>query len=133
MSPVDLIVSRLDRCIPSGKNRYIACCPAHADKSPSLSIAEAQDGRALIHCHAGCSALDIVESLGLELADLYPPDMPDYNINQPPVIRRKKASATVDEWILELAQESRRKGQKLSQQDLHRERQAFMRVHGGGR
>ncbi len=31
----------------------MACCPAHDDRRPSLSIAE-RDGKVLAHCHAGC-------------------------------------------------------------------------------
>ena len=32
-----------------------ACCPAHDDKSPSLSISLGRDGRTLVKCHCGCS------------------------------------------------------------------------------
>lgn len=49
-----------------------ACCPAHDDKSPSLSIKETTDGTVLIKCWAGCSAGEIVASVGLELSDLFP-------------------------------------------------------------
>ncbi len=45
-------------------------CPAHDDKLPSLSVAEGDDGRALVMCHAGCSAEAIVKSVGLTLRDL---------------------------------------------------------------
>ncbi len=41
---------------------WIAGCPAHEDRSPSLSIAE-RDGRVLIHCHAGCSQSDVIAAL----------------------------------------------------------------------
>lgn len=34
---------------------WVARCPAHGDRSSSLSTAEGQDGRILLHCHAGCS------------------------------------------------------------------------------
>ena len=40
----------------------MARCPAHADRIPSLAIAE-QDGRALIHCHAGCDQKSVVSAL----------------------------------------------------------------------
>ena len=31
---------------------WSACCPAHDDRNPSLSIREGSDGKVLIHCHA---------------------------------------------------------------------------------
>ena len=34
---------------------WMARCPAHDDHTPSLSIAEAADGKVLVHCHAGCA------------------------------------------------------------------------------
>jgi hypothetical protein len=37
----------------------MACCPAHDDRNPSLSVRRAPDGRVLVHCFAGCS-LDAV-------------------------------------------------------------------------
>src|SRR5580658_345522 len=47
-------------------------CPAHDDSSPSLSINLAGDGRLLLHCFAGCRVEDIVETLGLQMRDLFP-------------------------------------------------------------
>jgi hypothetical protein len=39
-----------------------ACCPAHEDRSPSLSICE-RDGRLLWRCHAGCDQGAVLEAL----------------------------------------------------------------------
>jgi putative DNA primase/helicase len=39
---------------PSGRG-WVARCPAHVDRTPSLSIREADDGRLLLHCFAGCA------------------------------------------------------------------------------
>lgn len=50
---------------------WVACCPAHHDDRPSLSIAKGRDGRALLKCHAGCEAPAIVEALRLEMRDLF--------------------------------------------------------------
>ena len=54
-----------------GSGKWKAHCPTHVDSNPSLSISEGSDGRSLIRCHAGCSAEDIVSSLGLEISDLF--------------------------------------------------------------
>ena len=35
-------------------NGWSACCPAHDDRTPSLSLHDSDDGMALVHCHAGC-------------------------------------------------------------------------------
>ncbi|MFR5875731.1 MAG: hypothetical protein ACLUFN_04505 [Eubacterium sp.] len=51
-------------------NQYMACCPAHEDKNPSLSI-KFDDGKILLHCFAECSVDDILNSLGLTKSDLY--------------------------------------------------------------
>ena len=68
------LISRLDMAKPSGGDQWIARCPAHADKTPSLSIGKGDDGRILLHCHAGCSADDVVDALGLSMFDLLPDD-----------------------------------------------------------
>jgi hypothetical protein len=52
--------------------QYIARCPVHADRHPSLAIRETPDGVVLIHCHAGCAIQDVLDALDLELADLFP-------------------------------------------------------------
>lgn len=54
-------------------NGWIAKCPAHTDGTASLSISTGDDGRTLLHCHAGCTAEAICGKLNLTLADLFPP------------------------------------------------------------
>ncbi|MCW5935035.1 MAG: AAA family ATPase [Fimbriimonadia bacterium] len=51
---------------------WMARCPAHEDKTPSLSISEGQNGTILIKCFAGCLPEAIMKALGLTLKDLYP-------------------------------------------------------------
>jgi hypothetical protein len=48
-----------------------ARCPAHGDRSPSLSIREAEDGRILLHCFAGCKAQEICDALHIPLRELF--------------------------------------------------------------
>jgi len=52
---------------------FKARCPAHDDKVASLAIAEGQDGRVLLKCHAGCSLQDVLSAAGLRLSDLFEP------------------------------------------------------------
>ena len=42
---------------------WLARCPAHDDREPSLSITDAKGGRVLVHCHAGCDQRDVIAAL----------------------------------------------------------------------
>lgn len=55
---------------PGPEGGYLALCPAHGDKSPSLSLKEFSGG-VLIRCHAGCTPSDALTGLGLNLADMF--------------------------------------------------------------
>lgn len=59
------------KCVTRCGSGYLARCPAHNDVNPSLSIAEGEDGKVLLHCHTGCETEDIVEALSLEMKDLF--------------------------------------------------------------
>jgi len=71
--PASNVLQRLQKVRRTGAGRWIACCPAHDDRSPSLTVREADGGRVLIHCFGGCSVQEVVGALGLELGDLFPP------------------------------------------------------------
>jgi hypothetical protein len=55
----------------AGRSRWMAKCPAHADRLPSLSIGTGSDGRTLLNCHAGCSVDSILNVSGLSRRDLF--------------------------------------------------------------
>jgi putative DNA primase/helicase len=42
---------------------WIARCPAHEDRKPSLSITEAKGGKVLVRCHAGCEQARVIAAL----------------------------------------------------------------------
>jgi hypothetical protein len=44
-------------------NQWVCRCPAHDDRRPSLAVRDGDDGRVLLHCHAGCGPLDIIDAL----------------------------------------------------------------------
>lgn len=71
MTPLQKLLSKLPGAKRSGKG-WTDRCPAHDDGRASLSIAEGDDGRALVHCHAGCSTDAICGAVKLRPADLFP-------------------------------------------------------------
>lgn len=85
MTPVELVLSKLPDVRRNG-NGWMARCPAHDDERASLSVAVGDDGRALVHCHAGCTPEAIVSAMGLRLADLMPGDS-----GKPRAARRAKS------------------------------------------
>jgi putative DNA primase/helicase len=67
---VALVLGKLERVRQNGQG-WMARCPAHDDGTNSLKVDEGDDGRAWVHCHAGCTQEAIVKALGLTMADLY--------------------------------------------------------------
>ena len=85
----ELLLLRLQGVRKRGSSQWSARCPAHDDKSPSLSIRENPDGRVLLHCFGGCHTRNVVEALGLALEDLFPP-----NADRAPFERRSLITAS---------------------------------------
>lgn len=69
MTAIELLQS-LDAVRARGNGRWSARCPAHADRSPSLSISEGDKG-ILLRCWAGCTLEEITSKLGLRMTDLF--------------------------------------------------------------
>jgi hypothetical protein len=63
------ILVRLAGVRPSGVG-WMACCPAHEDRNPSLSIREA-NGKLLLHCFANCTTEAICAALKIEMRELF--------------------------------------------------------------
>lgn len=70
---VSNVLDRLQKVTRLPAGGWMARCPAHDDKTPSLKIDTGADGRVLIHCHAGCDHELIVAALNLNEDDLFPP------------------------------------------------------------
>lgn len=96
MSPIDTVLQRLEapgsRLRRRTGDQWSACCPAHDDRGPSLSVRELSDGRVLLHCFAGCTVDEVLGALGLEVADLFPPK-PETGKGSAPVARRRMLTA----------------------------------------
>lgn len=68
MTATDIVASFPD-ARPAGKG-FMARCPAHEDHTASLSIGTGEDGRVLLHCHAGCELDAVLAAAHLTRADI---------------------------------------------------------------
>lgn len=126
------LLSRLQKVRKHGKS-YMACCPAHDDKSPSLSLTELDNDRILIKCFAGCDVESIVRAVGLSLGDLFPnsaqgQQYKHFRSLEQLTQKRPNEKIEHEKTILQIAKNDRANGKRLNANDLERERLAFMRV-----
>lgn len=74
MNAADTLLARLDGVRARGTDQWSARCPGplheRGDRSAGLGIKQVDD-RILINCPVGCSALEIVNAVDLELRDLF--------------------------------------------------------------
>lgn len=70
---VETLLSRLEGVRKVGPDRWFAKCPAHEDRTASLSIRE-DNGVTLIYCFALCDRLDVLKAVGLDWSALFPRD-----------------------------------------------------------
>lgn len=65
-----LILPKLQK-VRRGNGGWTACCPAHEDSSPSLSVGVGdRKDKPVLHCHAGCTPDAILDALSLSWDDL---------------------------------------------------------------
>ena len=98
---IETLLSRVDGVRETGQGKYIARCPAHEDKSPSLAIKECSDGRILIHDFAGCETEDVLAAVGMTFSDVMPEKIGTEHSYRPQKwINAKDALATLDHEAL---------------------------------
>ena len=73
MIQADTLLARLDGARQIGPDRWVARCPAHQDRTPSLSIRVTND-RILLFDFGGCEVSAILSALGLRWRDICPED-----------------------------------------------------------
>ena len=59
MITAEQIANSLPKCRRLKPDEYKACCPAHDDNSPSLSISQKSDS-VLVYCWSGCSQSEVL-------------------------------------------------------------------------
>jgi hypothetical protein len=79
---VESFLALLSGVRSAGKDRWIARCPHHNDRKPSLAITKGDRVPILLHCFAGCDPDQIVAAVGLELSDLMPDRDPNFRDDQ---------------------------------------------------
>lgn len=110
MSDLTALLARLDR-VRGSSNRWTARCPAHDDHNPSLSIRLLDDGRVLIHCHAGCGAAAVLDALGLDYDALYPET---FHVEHTPGLAMRPRKVEHAALILDLAEAQKRTGEAFT-------------------
>lgn len=81
------------RTVPGGLQ---ARCPAHDDRSPSLSVGDRDDRTGVVvRCHAGCDVQAVVDALDLRLADLF--DVPREQVTAPVTLAERAHYSYVNE------------------------------------
>lgn len=128
------ILERLEHVKDTGGNTWRAQCPCGHNSPSQMALKELPDGRVLIHCFAGHSPVDIMEAIGMSLSDLFEERLEDRIEPLYMAKREKRRLETIHDKIkscelrLEMADEMRRRGMKLTEKDLADERAAFMEM-----
>jgi hypothetical protein len=120
-----ILLEKLEKVRSSGQDRWMACCPAHDDRTPSLQITQAND-RVLIHCHAGCGGAEVLEAVGLDFSVLYPQDQ-----TQDYVRPAYKKPVLEDQCFTAIYKEAIRRGNTPPQADTDRYKMILAKTFGG--
>lgn len=118
---IENLLSRMDKCRSAGAGKWMACCPAHDDRTPSLSIKQLECGKILLHCFAGCGADEIRIALNMDWSDLCSEDWTPVNRPREPAL---------DAAIVIIARDNISRGIELNDADMQRYKKAVRRLYG---
>jgi len=128
MADIQLLLSKLQGVKKiKGSDKWVALCPAHNDKTPSLSIRQLEDSRILINCWSGCGAIDVLESIDMTFQHLMPDDAISYRGIRG---KTKNERLAIAESILEMLPLWQAKS-PLTESQKAEVREAFLLVNGG--
>jgi CHC2 zinc finger len=127
----EVLLLRLEKVKRTGAENWIACCPAHEDRQPSMTVRETGDGLILVHCFAGCGIDSILSAVGMEVEELYP----DRPVQHSKPLRHKFSARDVLECvanealIVALVAAGIAESRPVPPADLDRCRLANIRIH----
>lgn len=116
------ILNHLDKVkkTPSG---YVACCPVHDDKNPSMSVTE-KDGVVLMHCFScGANGLDVANSLQISPSALFTDVMMPVTMT-----RRLKSDLQTDAYVISIYESTKQSNGRLTYNDFKRYKLARERI-----
>ena len=97
---IDNLLNSLEKVKRTGHNKWIARCPCHNDKTPSLSITDT-DNTILLYCFGcGANGAQVCETLGIDINELFPNSDIDYRFYP-----QRKSSIPADQALYALQQE----------------------------
>jgi len=120
---IDELLDKLEKVRSTGKDKWVACCPVHGDRNPSMSVAE-KDGRVLCHCFAcGANGLEVVEALALPASVLF-----DNPLSNGYIPKKIQEEIEIDRLVIRGAEEQVKRGKPLSYNDFKRLKLAKSRI-----
>ena len=130
-----ILLSKLHKVKRASNNRWLACCPAHPDKRPSLALRELDDGQVLIHCFAGCNVEEVLHAVGLEFDALYPEKLIGHRIHperHPFSAKDILEAVRFEALVVSVAASTIARGETLVEDDRERLTLASRRLQASG-
>lgn len=125
---INEILNKLDKVRSSGKNKWVALCPCHSEKTPSLRI-NADGEKILMHCFGcGANGAAVMDAIGMDVRALFGDNVERYDGKPQFNAREKLEMAALEAKILLLAAGDIRKGKPISDEDYERIRLAEERI-----
>lgn len=123
-------IDSLDKLRSAGKDKWTACCPAHSDKTPSMSIKQNSDQSYLVFCFGcGANGVDVFKAMGLDLDELMGyPDKTDYK--RPVITRKQELDLREDKLVVAIYDSVVKNGGVISLKDHSRHKLAVNRIKG---
>jgi DNA primase len=130
MTALARLLDRVPAARKTGSNRYMARCPAHEDRTRSLSVRELDDGRVLVHCFAGCEIGSVLSAIGLQLADLYPEGAVGNRVSSRATVPAADVLAALahEAYVASILAAKIAAGEAMSSEDLERLELASRRI-----
>ena len=104
--------------------KWRARCPSHGSRGLSLALKETNEGNTLVHCFHGCTAAEVLGSVGLKTSDLYRDKL--VSDGKPFIDKDTRSRVTQGCWFLLLWNTGGYKTAQPADKERYREYRAFL-------